>query len=121
MKIIKKSPGEYIPYNVSGTRITFDSFLTFDLLQVFGRNAVHIDICYDSNGALVIGAAAGRFYAAEIDIPAAKESDTTLNMDNVTLSLWAIDSIKPVEVEEEASQEIEEIVNTEGGTDDVEL
>ena len=77
-------------------------------------------MCYDRYGELVIGAAAGRSYVAEIDIPArqytqpepieaaaadgeenaeggthmgnsAPSEPIPFSMDNVTLTLWAID------------------------------
>ena len=55
-------------------------------------------MCYDRGGDLVIGAAAGRTYVAEIDIPArqyeeSEEGSTpvALDMDKVTLSLWSIE------------------------------
>jgi len=71
--------------------------------------AEHIDICYDADRNLVIGAAAGRRYVAEIDIPPRRyeeveiEGETQLvpvplDIDTCTLSLWAIET---EEVEDE--------------------
>lgn len=76
----------------------------------------HIDVCFDADRNLVIGAAVGRLYVAEIDIPAREWVETELEEENaentenvgiamksfsrepvpfdiskVTLSLWAID------------------------------
>ena len=62
---------------------------------------MHIDVCYDQDRNLVIGAAAGRYYVAEIDIPAREyrevgEGEEThlepvpFDMDKVTLTLWTI-------------------------------
>ena len=101
MIIINKNEGPKIPYEVSGTRVCFDDDLTLNLSKRLEDWPVHIDICYDADRELVIGAAAGRSYVAEIDIPA-REYEITgegdeqtitplpLDMDNVTLTLWAI-------------------------------
>ena len=63
---------------------------------------MHIDICHDGDRTLVIGAAAGRAYVAEIDIPARQYTEAEvdgemqrtpvpLDMDTVTLTLWSIE------------------------------
>ena len=121
MIIVEKDAGAKIDYSVRTTKITFDDDLTINLAKREQDWPVHIDICSDADGELVIGAAAGRRYVAEIDIPARQyeiipaevESDPEvatpvedgdlpdepseqrvpipLNMANVTLSLWAIE------------------------------
>lgn len=109
MIIVEKNEGRKIDYEVQDTstkkKITFDDDLTINLAKREEDWAVHIDICYDKDGELVIGAAAGRAYVAEIDIPArtyeqgepSGEEDETplvpvpLDLNKVTLSLWAID------------------------------
>lgn len=111
MKIVNKNEGEKIPYEVQGNKICFDDDLTINLEKREDNDAVHIDVCFDADRNLVIGAAAGRLYVAEIDIPAREwietelESESTQNSDSmksmerepvpfdinkVTLSLWAI-------------------------------
>lgn len=102
MNIIEKNVGTKISYEVSGYKITFDDDLTVNLSKRQSDEPVHDDICFDNRGKLVIGAAAGRAYVAEIDIPP-MEYETTgegedqiitpmpLDMDKVTLTLWAID------------------------------
>ena len=102
MIIIEKNAGEKIPYEVTGKKICFDDDLTINLAKRQGDEPEHIDVCYDRFGNLVLGAAAGRAYVAEIDIPA-REYETTgegedavttplpLDMDTVTLTLWAIE------------------------------
>ena len=100
MIIIEKNEGEKIDYEVHGKKITFDDDLTINLAKRQEDWPVHIDICFDSDRELVIGAAAGRLYVAEIDIPKREytqpenEDDPAtplpLDMDEVTLSLWAI-------------------------------
>lgn len=98
MIIIEKNVGEKIPYEVNGTKITFDDDLTINLKKRESDSDEHIDVCYDRGGDLVIGAAAGRTYVAEIDIPARQYEETeegstpvALDMDKVTLSLWSIE------------------------------
>lgn len=102
MIIVNKNGGTKIPYEEYGTKICFDDDLTINLSKREEDEPVHIDVCYDADGALVLGAAAGRRYVAEIDIPArnytesASGEETTrvpvpLDMEKVTLTLWAID------------------------------
>lgn len=102
MIIIEKNEGTKIPYSVSGTKVTFNDDLTLNLTSREQDWPVHIDICYDEDRALVIGAAAGRAYVAEIDIPARQYTEeeidgemqrtpVPLDMDTVTLTLWSIE------------------------------
>lgn len=110
MIVVNKNEGEKIPYEQTGKKVCFDDDLTINLAKREEDEAVHIDICYDSDGALVVGAAAGRRYVAEIDIPARcyteteiEDTDSTegaktkmqreplpLDMDKVALTLWAV-------------------------------
>jgi len=102
MIIIEKNEGTKIPYSTNGTKVTFNDDLTLNLASREQDWPVHIDICYDEDRALVIGAAAGRAYVAEVDIPERQYTEETideeiqrtpvpLNMETVTLSLWAIE------------------------------
>lgn len=95
MIIIEKDTGTKIAYEVNGRKVTFDDDLTINLAKREQDYDVHIDVCYDADGDLVIGAAAGRVYVAEIDIPARVYDEhgepVALDMDTVTLSLWAIE------------------------------
>ena len=70
MTVIEKNTGTKIPYEVVKNKICFDDDLTINLAKREDDRDVHIDVCYDADGELVIGAAAGRSYVAEIDIPA---------------------------------------------------
>ena len=105
MIIIEKNAGPKIPYEVQDTatkkKITFDDDLTINLAKRQEDYNVHIDVCYDEDDALVLGAAAGRRYVAEIDIPKKEyhevgEGDEVtyeplpLDMATVTLTLWSI-------------------------------
>ncbi len=101
MIIVEKNAGPKIPFEVIGKKICFDDDLTINLQERQKDEPEHIDVCSAIDGELVIGAAAGRAYVAEIDIPA-KEYETSgegdeavteavpLDMDKVTLTLWAI-------------------------------
>ena len=102
MIIINKNEGPKIEYEVTGKKICFDDDLTINLAKREEDDPVHIDVCYDADGDLVIGAAAGRAYVSQIDIPARSyteegEGEETalvpvpLDMDKVTLTLWAIE------------------------------
>ncbi|MBR2941854.1 MAG: hypothetical protein IKB82_00495 [Clostridia bacterium] len=113
MNIIHKNEGPKIPYEVFGNKICFDDDLTINLAKREDDWPVHIDVCHDADGELVIGAAAGRAYVAEIDIPKreyievpAEEPVATgdegmgggptmepvpFDIDRVTLTLWAVE------------------------------
>jgi len=102
MIIIEKNEGTKIPHSTNGTKVTFNDDLTLNLASREQDWPVHIDICYDEDKALVIGAAAGRAYVAELDIPERQyieeeidnemqRTPVPLGMDTVTLSLWSIE------------------------------
>lgn len=110
MIIVEKNEGPKIDYEITSTSkkkaICFDDDLTINLIKREEDWPVHIDVCFDADGCLVIGTAAGRAYVAEIDIPAreyiypepAEEGEeqepptpVPLDLDKVTLSLWAVE------------------------------
>ena len=107
MIIVEKNEGPKIPYSVRSTKITFDDDLTINLAKREKDSKEHIDICSDKEGDLVIGAAAGRMYVAEIDIPERRYESVIieeegeepreeltpvpLDMNTVTLTLWSIE------------------------------
>lgn len=105
MIIVEKNEGTKIDYEIQNTAkkksICFDDDLTINLIKREQDWPVHIDVCFDRDGELVIGTAAGRAYVAEIDIPAREytpgetEEDppvpVALDLDKVTLSLWAVE------------------------------
>lgn len=102
MIIIEKNEGSKLPYSVNTSKVTFDDDLTIKLASREQDWPVHIDVCFDADRALVIGAAAGRAYVAEIDIPAKQYTEeevgdevqrtpVPLDMKTVTLSLWSIE------------------------------
>ncbi|MDD2979517.1 MAG: hypothetical protein PHN80_06040 [Hespellia sp.] len=116
MIVIEKNEGTKIPFEVTGTKITFDDEIMLNLSKLQKDETEHKDICFDSEGDLVIGAESGRYYVAGIDIPAreyeAIESEAEnedgmgsgvsyepkpLDMEKVTLTLWSIDDKTKVE------------------------
>ena len=100
MIIVEKNEGPKIPYSVSEKKVTFNDDLTINLAKRQQDWPVHVDICSNEDGELVIGAAAGRAYVAELDVPAKEYEEPQgedepivtipLDMDKVTLTLWAI-------------------------------
>lgn len=125
MKVIEMNEGRKIPYEVNGTKICFDDDLTINLAKRQEDWETHIDVCSDNNGTLVIGAASGNYYVAQIDIPKREYEETVsedevtetvhgedesesenemqkqpqiirepkpLDMDSVTLTLWALEN-----------------------------
>lgn len=112
MNVIEKNEGVKIPYEVDGTKICFNDDLTINLAKRQEDWAVHIDVCSDADGALVIGAASGAYYVAQLDIPEREYIETEadpedegyneqtkikreplpLDMEKVTLTLWALEN-----------------------------
>lgn len=125
MIVIEKNEGEKIPYTQNGTVISFaDGRLSLDCALYQKDWGVHLDVCENSDGNLVMGTESGQKYVAQLDIPAreylypepaetssivpadlddeetaAVEPEHTeteppialpLDMEKVTLSLWAI-------------------------------
>lgn len=108
MNIVNKNEGPKIEYSVSGNVISFRDEIMLNLSKYERDDANHIDICSDSTGCLVCGTAAGLRYVAEIDIPARTYIETPVenpeegepitkieavpfNIDNCTLTLWALE------------------------------
>lgn len=109
MRIVEKTAGEKIVYTANGNSITFgDNDLTINLRNRQIDAPVVIDICSDSNGFLVIGAATGRRYVAQVEIPARTYTDTVIGtgsdgyplmernaepfaIDSCTLYLWGLE------------------------------
>lgn len=118
MIVIEKNEGVKIGYEVRKTSVCLDDDLTINLAKRQKDWPVHIDVCSDEDGALVIGAESGRFYVAQFDIPAieyeypeAEENAEPieegaegmhseqpapvakpLDMDKVTMTLWALEN-----------------------------
>ena len=111
MNIINKNEGTYIPYTLQGNILSFADELTLFLNKYERDNPVHIDICQDKFGNLVMGVIPGvaETYVAEIDIPAREYTEVDsgevddygneiytstpvpYNPDNTTLTLWGLE------------------------------
>lgn len=71
MKEVIKTAGEHIGYSIDDNCIVFgDNDLSINLANRQMDEPVIIDICKDSNGFLVVGAATGVRYVAQVEIPA---------------------------------------------------
>ncbi len=118
MIVIEKNEGAKVAYTQSGTVVSFaDGRLALDCALYQKDWNVHLDVCENTDGNLVIGTESGRKYVAQLDIPAREylypettDTETTtdldsegaeykptepptplpLDMEKVTLSLWAI-------------------------------
>lgn len=124
VQVIEKNPGEKIAWEQSGTRLFFgDDELMLNVAKYQKDWHVQVDICADENSNLVIGTGTGRYYVAQVDIPAIKyeevedeaeeasesenedEENTQqtpakqmiplpLDMADVILTLWSVDDLK---------------------------
>lgn len=128
MQIINKNEGEKIQYEVMNKSVFFnDAEIMVNVEKRQRDYPVQIDICRDRDNNLVIGAAAGLYYVAQIDVPAAEyiypdpvsindegmmdgesaaPEKVPFTMDDVTMTLWALEN--PVEITEEIIEEMEE-------------
>ena len=81
MIIVEKNEGKKIDYAVSGTKINFaDGELTLNLARYQQDEAVTKDIMVDSEGYLTTGH--GRYYAAQVEIPAAEYNEIVTQQEN---------------------------------------
>lgn len=133
MIVVEKNEGAKIPYTQNGTVVSFaDGRLSLDCALYQKDWDVHLDVCENTDGNLVMGTESGQKYIAQLDIPAreylypepaeaapvipadpadladldGEETETAavepehteteppvalpLDMEKVTLSLWAI-------------------------------
>ena len=107
MKVEHVNEGPKILYRVRGNGITFgEDDLTINLENRQKEEENLLDICADEDGFLVIGAAVGRRYVAQIVIPAkgypemteeseeeaglAERTEPPFSMDDCIIRLWAL-------------------------------
>ena len=105
MRIIDINEGTKIPYEVNGTKITFDSMLTIDLSRYQKEEERVIDISLNDDDMLQMGL--GKWYIANISLPPKEyelvengtdenesvvynKTSKILDMDKVTLTLWSL-------------------------------
>lgn len=115
MIVIEKNEGAKLLYEVAGNKLTLDDAITLRLDRYEQDYPVHIDAVREENGNLATStgtSAEGKAYAAEIDIPARKYTETTtgddpeteevepetvtrvpipFDIDTCTLTLWAVE------------------------------
>ena len=100
MNIIEKNVGPKIEYRVKGTKITFRDEMTLDLSKYERDYPVHLDLCENRDGILVMGLS--DYYVAQLDIPERQYEEEIVgeevvrkpvpfSMDRVTLTLWALE------------------------------
>lgn len=111
MIIIEKNQGTKVAYEEAGTKLFLgDDELMLNLTKYQRDWPVHLDICTNRDGMLVIGTGDGLYYTAQVDIPPVEYTEATedgqtptpipLDMDTVTLTLWSIDTPTPSPVGE---------------------
>ena len=110
IKVVEINEGTKIQYTQSDTKLFFgDDEIMINCAKYQRDWLVHLDICADKNNNLVLGVGEGRYYVAQVDIPATKyveETETVedekqtvlkpvdLDMSDVTLTLWSIDDLR---------------------------
>lgn len=107
MQIIEKNEGPKILYEESGARVYFgDDELMLNLSKYQRDWSVHIDICSNRDGQLVVGTGEGLYYVAQLDVPAIIYTEPPeeeipapipLDMAAVTLTLWNTNNPVPAE------------------------
>lgn len=71
VKVVEKNPGTKIDYEQSGTKLFFgDDELMLNVAKYQRDWPVQIDVCADEYSNLVIGVGVGRYYVAQVDVPA---------------------------------------------------
>jgi len=109
---IEKNEGRKVAWEQDGTAVKFkNGELALDCMAYQKDWPVHLDICTDENGNLVIGTSSGRAYVAQLDIPqrgyvypeaaptgedgeqadCAAPTPVPLDMGAVTLTLWELE------------------------------
>lgn len=112
MIVVEKNEGIIIAYETSGTKLFMgDDELMLNLSKYQRDWPVHIDICTNRDGMLVIGTGDGLYYIAQLDIPVTQYSQSEesnseesaeplpLDMETVILTLWSTDTLTPSPIE----------------------
>ncbi len=107
VQVVEKNEGTKIAFEQNGVRLYFgddDIMIRCDNRQ---RDIpVTVDVCADDNNNLVIGVGPGRYYVAQVGIPAAEYIEVEdeegahlervpLDMADVVVTLWSIDDLTP--------------------------
>lgn len=126
MIVLEKNEGLKLPYEVVGTKLFLNDEIILNLAKYQRDWPVTMDICLNQDNMLVLGAATGLYYAAQVYIPACEyeavdepvmydedhmggstkpAEKLPLDMEKVKLILWAIDHPMEVEIDEENKEE----------------
>mgnify|MGYP001850599584 CR=1 FL=1 len=96
--VVEINEGTKISWAQNAAKLTFGDDELMVNAEKYQRDwPVHLDICGDSDGNLVIGTGTGRYYVAQVDIPAKSYTESQpipLEMSDVTLTLWAMDGLR---------------------------
>jgi hypothetical protein len=111
-KVIEINEGKKIDFEQNNYKLTFgDDEISVRCDRYQKDWDVHLDVCVNKDGNLVIGTNEGCYYAAQIDIPAIQYEDAEdvqgetssasstkertpipLDMTDVTVTLWSIEA-----------------------------
>lgn len=126
MIVLEKNEGLKLPYEVIGTKLFLNDEIILNLAKYQRDWPVTMDVCLNQDNMLVLGAATGLYYAAQVYIPACEyeaaeepvmydedhmggstkpAEKLPLDMEKVKLILWAIDKPMEVEIDEENKEE----------------
>lgn len=124
VQVIEKNEGAKIAWAQNGNKLVFgDDELAIRCDTRQRDYPTHVDVCADDDGNLVIGVGVGRYYVAQIDIPAIKYKETEIpaegtgeeidagesgmnsgpqilreaqpiDMSEVVLTLWSVDDFR---------------------------
>lgn len=85
VRVVEKNQGQKIDWKQSSSKLTFgDDELMVNIAKYQRDWPVHLDVCGDKSGNLVIGVGEGRYYVAQIDIPATRYTEPEIIMEQPT-------------------------------------
>lgn len=107
VEVVEKNPGTKIAYEQDGTKITFgDDELMVNAAKYQRDWPVQVDVCADGNDNLVIGVGTGRYYVAQLDIPAIEYTETEVEKE-VTETVDGEEVTKTVMTTEKEAQPLD--------------
>lgn len=109
IQIVEKNEGTKIAVRQNGVKVIFgDDDLSIRCDNRQRDIPVTVDVCADDNNNLVIGVGPGRYYVAQVAIPAIQYKEVEddedggshlepipLDMGDVVVTLWSIDDLTP--------------------------
>ena len=107
IQIVEKNEGTKIAVEQRGKKIAFgDDDLAIRCDNRQRDIPVTVDVCADDNNNLVIGVGVGRYYVAQVEIPAIQYTEVEeggethmepvpLDMGDVVVVLWSLDDLTP--------------------------